>query len=42
MATDVPLLSSYKRGFVLRRFVHTVTGVKIFTGRSPVYTWLIR
>ena len=42
MATDVPLLSSYKRNFVLRRFLHTATGLKLFPGPTPAYTWFLR
>ena len=42
MATDVPLISSYKRGFVARRLFHTLTGVKLFPGTTPVYSWLLR
>ena len=42
MATDVPLISSYKRGFVARRLFHTLTGVRLFPGTTPVYSWLLR
>ena len=42
MATDVPLLSSYKRDFVRRRLGHTLTGIKFFPGTSPWYSWAIR
>ena len=42
MATDVPLLSGYKRNFVLRRFLHTATGLKLFPGQTPAYSWFLR
>ena len=42
MATEVPLISSYKRSFVGRRLFHTLTGVKLFPGSTPCYTWVIR
>ena len=42
MATDVPLLSSYKRDFVRRRLGHTLTGIKFFPGPTPWYSLVIR
>lgn len=42
MATDVPLLSSYKRDFVRRRLGHTLTGIKFFPGPTPWYSLIIR
>ena len=42
MASEVPLLNSYKAGFVRRRLLHTLTGVRLFPGRPPAYIWLLR
>ena len=42
MASEVPLLNSYKTGFVRRRLLHTLSGLRLFPGRPPVYVWLLR
>jgi len=42
MAADVPLLSSYKRGFVGRRVFHTLTGFKPHPGNQPFFIPIIQ
>ena len=42
MASEVPLLNSYKTGFVRRRLLHTLSGVRLFPGKPPAYVWLLR
>ena len=42
MATDVPLLSSYKKDFVRRRLCHTLTGFKFYPGSNPCYSYTLR
>ena len=42
MVADVPLLSSYKHSFVVRRFIHTLTGVKVLRGNVPAFVPIIQ